>query len=317
MDPGHLSDVVRSAARSLAVDQVTAEVVAALHARDVHPILLKGPTFANWLYADGEHRAYVDTDLLVAPEHQLAAAEVLAALGFVDHMAAAAAHEVDDHSRTFQRDEREVDLHFTLAGARAGATVVWEQLSKCTEQALVAGQYVAALSPPALALHAALHAAQGDHGRDQPLHDLERACRVAEPKVWRGAADLAAVIDAGAAFGAGLDRLPAGRKLLHTLDVATGDATLERLRAGSPPAMALGIARLAGRHDRQGLLRELVREVVPTPTFMRLWSPLARRGPAGLAVAYLWRPVSLAIRLGPAIRAYRRARSPADRVRKG
>jgi len=103
MDPARLSAAISAAAHSLAVDQVTAEVVTALRARAIEPVLLKGPSFADWLYPDGLLRPYVDSDLLVAPAQQDAAAETLRSLGFTDGMAAAAAPERDDHSRTFHR----------------------------------------------------------------------------------------------------------------------------------------------------------------------------------------------------------------------
>jgi hypothetical protein len=51
--------------QALEQDLVTAEVVTALGAASVPAILLKGPTFARWLYAPGETRGYADSDLLV------------------------------------------------------------------------------------------------------------------------------------------------------------------------------------------------------------------------------------------------------------
>jgi hypothetical protein len=291
----------------LSVDQVTAEVVAALRARGVQPILLKGPAVAQWLYDEDELRPYVDTDLLVAPEHQDVAAQVLADLGFKDEMATAAEQEVDDHSRTFARGgqaRQEVDLHFTLAGARARPDDVWRSLESGSETVTVAGEVVAVPSLPARALHVALHAAQGDHGTTQHLDDLERAVTRVDREIWRDAALLAGQLRATSAFMAGLERIPAGRSLLSELDVEPTDATYERLRTGTPPPMALGVARLLERRDAHGLARELLREVVPTRAFMRLWSPLAARGPAGLAAAYVWRPFYLAIRLPGAVAAY-------------
>jgi hypothetical protein len=50
----------------------------------------------------------------------------------------------------------------------------------------------------------------------------------------------------------------------------------------------------------------------PPPAFMRAWSPLARRGALGLALAYAWRPVWLVVHSGAAVRAWRRARRSAD-----
>jgi hypothetical protein len=311
VDPKQVPPALLAAARSLSVDQVTAEVVAALRAQGVRPILLKGPAFAQWLYDEGELRPYVDTDLLVAPEHQEIAAQVLADLGFVDEMATAAAHEVDDHSRTFTRGGRarqEVDLHFTLAGAHAHPDEVWVEFASGTETVTIAGEDVDIPSLPARALHVTLHAAQGDHGTTQHLDDLVRAVVRVERDTWRDAALLAERLGATGAFVAGLERLPSGRSLLSELGVEADDALYERLRTGTPPPMTLGVARLLERRDRRGLARELFREVIPSRAFMRVWSPLAARGPAGLAAAYAWRPFYLAIRLPGAVASYARVK---------
>ncbi|MEO6715300.1 MAG: hypothetical protein ABIM89_18015, partial [Mycobacteriales bacterium] len=232
--------------------------------------------------------------------------------GFTDPMRTALAHERDDHSRTFRREHAgmasEVDLHFTLAGARATPNTVWSRLSARTDDLEVADERVRVLSVPARAMHMALHAAQDGRDTRQPIDDLSRALTGLDETTWRAALGLARDIDATAAFAAGLERLAAGQVLLAQLDARLSSGAYERLRGGTPPPMSLGVARLIERGHRRGLLRELAREVVPTPAFMRTWSPLAQRGRVGLAAAYLWRPVWLLVRLGPAVRAYWRAR---------
>ncbi|MDQ1708766.1 MAG: hypothetical protein QOG49_151 [Frankiaceae bacterium] len=320
MDPARLSDALSAAAHTLAVDQVTAEVVTALRARDIEGLLLKGPTFAHWLYPSETLRPYADTDLLVAPRDQDAAAGVLESLGFADPMATALAHERDDHSRTYHRSvdgaaDAEVDLHFTLAGCRATAEVVWSALARDAVPFEVAGTQVTALSVTARALVVVLHAAHDGGASGRPAEDLDRALALTDLPEWRKAAALAAKVDALAAFAAGLGRTAAGRDLLDALGVAPAANTYEVLRASTPPPMSLGIARLLDRPDARGLGRELLREIVPTRAFMRVWSPMARRGRAGLLAAYVWRPFSLVIRLGPAARAYLRARRRSGRWR--
>jgi hypothetical protein len=315
MDRARLSPAIAAAARTLAIDQVTAEVVGELRGAGIEAIVLKGPSFARLLYRSDELRPYVDTDLLVAPGQQDAAADVLSGLGFADPMSRASVHERDDHSRTFRRERAgtvaEVDLHFTLAGARARPAVVWSTLSPATVDLQVAGERVRVLGVAGLAMHAALHAAQDGRDTDQPLADLTRALAVVAEPEWRAALGLAGAVDATAAFAAGLERLTAGRQLLARLDPDLSGGTYERLRGGTPPPMSLGVARLMERRDARGLAAELAREVVPTPAFMRTWSPLARRGRLGLALAYAWRPVWLLVRIAPAVRAYRRARRAA------
>ena len=81
-----------------------------------------------------------------------------------------------------------------------------------------------------------------------------------------------------------------------------------RLRASSMPAVAGGLDRLGRTPGIKAKTRLLARELFPTPEFMRIWSPLARRGGIHLALAYLWRPVSLLTKLPTAITALRHAR---------
>jgi hypothetical protein len=53
----------------------------------------------------------------------------------------------------------------------------------------------------------------------------------------------------------------------------------------APPAGSVMQAR--GMRDRARLVGH---KLAPPATFMRKWSPLERRGPLGLAAAYVWRP---------------------------
>jgi hypothetical protein len=52
----------------------------------------------------------------------------------------------------------------------------------------------------------------------------------------------------------------------------------------------------------------VARELFPRPDFMRWWSPLARRGPLGLALSYPWRWAFLAWNAPRGLLAVRRAR---------
>src|SRR6187455_2943448 len=73
---------VNETARSLAIDLMTVEVVRALAGAGIAAILLKGPAVLDQLYDPGEHRAYVDCDLLIPAAAEPAVAAVLRQLGF-------------------------------------------------------------------------------------------------------------------------------------------------------------------------------------------------------------------------------------------
>src|SRR2546423_12176731 len=64
-----------------AVDAVASDVVARLRQAGVRAVLLKGASFADWLYPNGA-RMYVDVDLLVRPDRAPAAEALLRELGY-------------------------------------------------------------------------------------------------------------------------------------------------------------------------------------------------------------------------------------------
>ena len=75
------------AARTLALDLATGEVIRSLDAAGIQAILAKGPAMTHHLYRDAPGtRNYGDIDLLVAPHHYDLAGRVLASLGFHDHL---------------------------------------------------------------------------------------------------------------------------------------------------------------------------------------------------------------------------------------
>jgi hypothetical protein len=78
----------------------------------------------------------------------------------------------------------------------------------------------------------------------------------------------------------------------------------------APPAGSVMQAR--GMRDRARLVGH---KLAPPATFMRKWSPLERRGPLGLAAAYVWRPFWILSRTPHALRAWARARTKTKRAR--
>lgn len=299
-------DSVLATARSLLVDRMTAELTGALSRQGVETILLKGASFATWLYGDGAIRPYGDCDLLIAPDKLGVAQQVLRDLGFRDYSAPLRHPRLDSHA--WRRDPDWVDLHSTLIGMRADPRQVWEILSQRTETQRIGGAEVRVLDPVARTLHVALHAAQ--HGRDEqkPLDDLARAVALLPAELWANAAQLAARLGATQAFATGLRLLAPGEVLASRLGLE-GAGSVESALLIDPVPLALGFEHLSTVPGLRAKGLVILRELAPTRTFMRWWSPLARRSPAGLALAYCWRPLWLATRAIPGFRAWRRARA--------
>jgi hypothetical protein len=304
---------VSETAVSLAIDLMTVEVLRALARAGIEAILLKGPAILDQLYDPGEHRPYVDCDLLIPAAAEPAVADVLRELGFapaagfgVPDPGVAAEHE-------WHRGGDHVDLHGSLFGIGAPAESVWPILAPDAPVMRVAGHPVRVLRPGALALLLALHAAADGPPGEKPLEDLRRGLARLGNTAWHEAAELAQALDALPAFGAGLALLPEGAQRLARLGVDPGYDVAIALRARAAPPIAHSLERIRRERTLPGKLRRIARGLAPTPTYMRRWSPLAGRGQVGLALAYLWRPVWLVIQVAPGLRAWRRARRDAAR----
>lgn len=302
------STAVLTAVRRLAADSLTAEVVRTFRQAGITPILLKGPATARWLY-DGDDRLYRDVDLLVSPSELTRAEEALAGMGLTLHLDSVTPDEQVAHASRWLRagSTASVDLHHTLPGVRGDTHRLWEALSESVEEIEVGGEPVAILAQPARALLIALHAASHGVRAVQPLTDLERAlCRV-RPDVWEEAWALAIRLDCHAPFAAGLRMVPDGLEVTTRLGAPERLPVEVILRATSPPETAFGFQRLSEASGVRAKARLMGREVFPTPGFMRAWRPLARRGTAGLVLAYAWRPAWLLRHALPGWRAWRRA----------
>jgi hypothetical protein len=296
--------------RTLGVDAVCGEVVGVMRNSDVRVIVLKGPSFAVWLYTDGSRRRYGDVDLLVSQTQFEQANAVLNELGFRPRKAGE--HPLRDpfagHMWIRGRDNAVIDLHVRLFGVGASPTIAWSELSAETERQRVGGIRVEVLRPSARAMHVALHAAQHGGRALKPIEDLRRALALLDDDVWQEAAVLAERVQALPAFAAGICQLPQGRAVAGRLALPEAIPAGIALRAGVPPPLAVGLDAVARAEGTAAKLRLLGRLAVPSPSLMRARKPLARRGPIGLACAYLWRAPYLLIRSGPALLAWRRAR---------
>jgi Uncharacterised nucleotidyltransferase len=297
------------AGTALAADAVAADVVEALRRDGVRSIVLRGPAIRRWLYPEGEPRAYRDVDLLVEPDKREAAEAVLRRLGFVHRQAGFAPGEAVEHAGEWicRRPAVVVDLHRGLEGVGADPAELWSGLAAGGRQLEVAGVAVAVPAEAALALIVTLHAAHHGLESSKQLTELRRAIERARFETWEEAGVLAARLKSVTGFAAGLRLVPEGAGIAERLGLPHGGDPETRLRAASAHPTAIGFARLVAARGIRAKVALVRRKLVPTPAFMRHWSPLARRGPLGMALAYLWRPLWLLLRLPPSTIAWLRA----------
>lgn len=298
-------------ARSLAVDAVTAEVVRSFRDAGIEPILLKGPSLM-WLYDDGAARYYMDSDLLVRRDRLAEAEAVLGELGFArrETPVMRPARE-EPHSEPWFRgsDRGEVDLHSTLFGLGVSPAQAWATVSAETETMTVGGVEVLVLGMRARILLVALHAAQHGSEKAKPLEDLSRALARVPERQWANVAQLAADLHTTQNFSRGLRLLPEGDALAQRLGLVKAELAELAAMPDSPAALVMGLDRLAATRGVMAKGRLVLRELFPPPSFLRWWTPLARRR-WGLPAAYAWRLLWLTRRLPASLTAWRRGRVP-------
>ncbi len=294
-------------AKWLAADAVCGEVVAAFKANGIDPILLKGSTFADWLYHD-DVRPCGDVDLLVDPAQVMTAAAALTKLGFAPYP-----RHVSPHAHPWVRssDGAELDLHISPFGPHRSAEYVWRVLQDWTEAKRVGGITVRVLNLPARALHVALHAEQHrEHNPDKRREDLRRALEQTPFEVWVSAERLADQLWALAEMAIGLLLEPAGEKLVQRLPLVRAAAMVEH---GHAP-LALGFARIATAGGLAAKLRMAIRLTFPPPAELNTYS--RQPAPTGLALvlAYPRRLISLLARAARTVIALKRAKSGTIRL---
>ena len=320
-----VNHALATGARTLLLDALAAESISALRANGIRALLLKGPVTARWLYADGQPREYVDVDILVASSDFPETTQMLTELGFRDAQADSSTSEIAPHARTFVLDGPPLgdrlpaglplDLHRGFHGIRVSNEAFWALATEETERIRIAGTEVEVPSEPMRTLLVALHAATSGPFAVQQLADLDRALECLPDETWSAAHDLAVQLDSIPRFVAGLAMRPLGRELIDRLRIDFRTDVPSALYARGIPPVAEGIERLSTTRGFRARIRLLARELIPTPSFMRVWSPLASRGILGLAFAYAYRPFWILLKLPVAARAHGRARRVAERGR--
>ncbi len=298
------------AVRQLALAAAAGEVLDALAEAGIRALLLKGAAIGARLYENPAARLAGDIDLLVAPGEAAEAVRVLGGLGFRDPLSRARGEERASHAVTFYRPgprPATVDLHAGLYWCHDDPEAVWDEFSRGTRFIRVGDHLAEVLGDPAQAFVIAAHAVQHG-GLAKPQEDLRRALALYRRDTWIEAAAMARRLDAEAVFAAGLRLLDAGQRLAAELGLNADRASAEiRLRMAGAPPVAVGVMRLAQARSARERVRLVLHELFPSRSWMRRSWPFAARGPAAMALAYLYRPLWLAEKLPRAVSAWRRA----------
>jgi Uncharacterised nucleotidyltransferase len=306
----------RVVAEALRVERASAEAIAALERVGVRSILLKGPLQQWWLEGGGQPRISIDVDLLVAREWVDDAEAALRSLGY-SRAVILPDEPGREHASVWVAVGRlPVELHWSLVGA--DQRQVWRVISNETESAVVAGERVEIPNDAARCAIVALHAAQHGVGQRAIFDDLEKALVVADSMTWRRAAELAREMGGWTAFAGALSLSARGRAFLDELGAeppVLGER--EALSLLTPAPTSRGFYFLARADGPRAKVAFVVAKLAPSPTFMRLRYPIARRGPGGLALSYLYRPLWLGRWALPGLRSWRRARRLAESSRAG
>jgi hypothetical protein len=161
------------------------------------------------------------------------------------------------------------------------------------------------LDEPARALLVALHVAH-HLGDEEPsikaLADLRRAVAKAPREAWNDAASLARTLRADPQMSRGLHALPEGSVLASRLGLP---------EPSSQRNEAAGFERFAASTSLVGRARLLSRVLLPSPSYLRWTSKLARRGRLGFALAYLLHPLDVVFHAPRGYFVWRRARQHA------
>ena len=295
-------------------DRLTATVVTALEAHGVPAIVLKAASIREWLYREDEDRGSCDVDLLVPAVAREQVDVCLRRVG-LRYLGPTRLGRGRPRDWIWQEPATRmlVELHQSISGIGVDSATAWSVLSEGTDRTRIAGEEVDVLDVPRRALHLALHAAHHGPALPRPIEDLARGLAAVPDETWRDASIIAERLDAVPAFVAGLRLAHGGRELASRLgltDVAAAPPDVALRAAGAPP-VAEGLAWLFGVRGARAKLAFLAQALVPPPSAMRAWRPLARRSTAGLAALYLWRPFWLARHAVPAYAAVRRVRRAA------
>jgi hypothetical protein len=152
-----------------------------------------------------------------------------------------------------------------------------------------------------------MHALQHAFEARGPFEDLRRAIDAASIESWVEASSVGRLLGAEDALAAGLCLVPQGEALSERLGLTAERRGIVRIAATVDRGLpAYQVQRFLDAQSVGDRLRLLVNPVVLSPANLRQVSPLARRGPLGLGLAYAARPFVVAGRTGSALVSRRR-----------
>jgi hypothetical protein len=277
------------------LDATAVEVLSALQRAGVDALLLKGPALERTLYRPHEARAYVDVDILVAPDARAIARRCLAELQFID---ASEPLGIDDiggvvHAETWLGGPRSsspelvVELHLWLAGAQADPQRVWDAVWEGAASIDLAGARVSVPGRPALALGLATHVAQHGPSYIKGLAELRLGLQRWPDEVWDQASALALRIGATDALAAGLRLIDEGVVAAERLGLPASEEAERAIRQiGLRPRGTFhfdAFSRASGLRDRAAVAR---RALLPKRAWIVDHYRWADRGGLRLAAGY-------------------------------
>jgi hypothetical protein len=188
------NEAIRAAAHEPLRAADLADVLAALHARDVSPLLMKGTPLAYDVYAAPELRPRGDTDLLIANADLTRSREAMLALGFEETPSSGDEHGL--RQAVFTRPPGMVyDIHWAATNIPAfDAVLRFEELQTRAIALPALGPYARALSHVDALLLACIHRVAHHHDSDRLiwLVDIamlrERMSREDHELFWKRAA---------------------------------------------------------------------------------------------------------------------------------
>jgi hypothetical protein len=135
------------------------------------------------------------------------------------------------------------------------------------------------------------HVSLEDSPAARSVVDLRRAIEQVDRATWRRSADLAKELGVDPMMAAKLRLVPGGEDLALSVGLSERSfpARLLTTREEDSPPYVHSLSRFAELPSMRLRLRYLRAKVIPSRSFMRQWTPVARHGWIGLGVAYVLR----------------------------